>query len=785
MADPSAFFRAGGALAPNAHSYITRKADNELLSAILDGAYCHVLDTRQVGKSSLIKRTFWRLEHEFDAGEYLTIDIDLTIFGRAPRDKWIYSFIAKLVRDSQLDFDLSIWWETQQQHADFVRLQGFLTDVLLTSRSETIVIGIDEIDFIRELDFSDEFFAVVRALYNGRASNPDLNRLVFVLLGTVAPQDLIRKKTITPFNIGTSIKLREITLEEGHPFAAALPEPRQQILERIFYWTNGHPYLTQKIGSIIAKKKDETWSLDDVDEVIASEFFIEKLDSGDVNLQYASSRTLAKSWFERQRLLTLYQQIYQNKRLPANDDQFPLQNELKLAGLIRTADNGQLEVRNRIYRHVFDEQWVQHHLSKWWRFRYRLGWMLFILVLILGSIFFWQQLQQNSDEFRAANYIEEFATNVNPAVRLRNLANLFELEGFQSEGEGLFYELSLEEQIALFATITPDLADEAETVIRHTYYGLSAVDVTRNVANTAVLEAMSSALQQLPDSENSNLLLEVNTWQRARNSAAAGDFETAYADYQFAQRINENNPLLAYETGQLALLSGDMNGAAAAFETALTLNSELQPWIIELVNTNPVLIAYIWGEPEQLAQLPTFVNTPTSTFTPTATWTPTNTPTPSPTPTFTATPTNTPTATFTPTPTWTPSSTPTFTPTAPLGLNIVVPVSGAEVTSPTGVEVQITGTIPEGTKPFLFVQAPNEHLFVYDLFASNTGVNRWVREGVFLGIDTNDCNKSFTLHVVLTTQGAVNSLERSTLDNSVLGLPAGLHQSITVVRRCS
>ncbi len=785
MADPSAFFRAGGALAPNAHSYITRKADNELLSAIVDGAYCHVLDTRQVGKSSLIKRTFWRLQHEFDAGEYLTIDIDLTIIGRAPRDKWIYSFIAKLARDSRLDFDLSSWWETQQQHADFVRLQGFLTDVLLPSRSETIVIGIDEIDFIRELNFSDEFFAVVRALYNGRSSNPDLNRLIFVLLGTVAPQDLIRKKTITPFNIGTSIKLREITLEEGRPFAAALPEPRQQILERIFYWTNGHPYLTQKIGSIIAKKKDETWSLDDVDEVIASEFFNEKLDSGDVNLQYASSRTLAKSWFERQRLLTLYQQIYQNTQLPANDSQSPLQNELKLAGLIRTADNGQLEVRNRIYRQVFDEQWVHLHLSRLWRFRYSLGFLLLIFVLILGGLFYWQQLRQNSDELRAATYIEEFETNVNPAVRLRNLANLFDLVGFQSEGERLFYELSLEEQIALFATITPDLADEAETVIRQTYYGLSAVDVTRNVANTAVLEAMNSALQQLPDAENSILLLEVNAWNRARNSAAAGDFEMAYADYQFAQRTNENNPLLAYETGQLALLSGDVNGAAAVFKTALTLNGDLQPWIAELINNDPRLIAYIWREPEQQVELAALAHTPTPTFTPTATWTPTNTPTPSSTPTFTVTPTNTPTETFTPTPTQTPSATPTFTPTAPSALYIVVPVSGAEVTSPTGIEVQVAGTIFDGYKPFLFVQAPNEHLFVYDLFPSNRSVDRWVREGIYLGIDANGCNKSFTLHVVLTTQGAVNSLERSAEDNSVPGLPAGLHQSVTVVRRCS
>ena len=47
----------GGTLNPRRHVYIERPEDEELLRLLLEGEYCNVLASRQMGKSSLMART--------------------------------------------------------------------------------------------------------------------------------------------------------------------------------------------------------------------------------------------------------------------------------------------------------------------------------------------------------------------------------------------------------------------------------------------------------------------------------------------------------------------------------------------------------------------------------------------------------------------------------------------------------------------------------------------------------------------------------------------------------
>ena len=53
----SAFYITGGTLPPDAASYVERQADKDLLNGLRSGEYCYVLNSRQMGKSSLIA---WR-----------------------------------------------------------------------------------------------------------------------------------------------------------------------------------------------------------------------------------------------------------------------------------------------------------------------------------------------------------------------------------------------------------------------------------------------------------------------------------------------------------------------------------------------------------------------------------------------------------------------------------------------------------------------------------------------------------------------------------------------------
>jgi hypothetical protein len=49
-------YQFGGCLPPQSDSYIERQADAELFEALLAGEFCYVLNSRQMGKSTLRSR---------------------------------------------------------------------------------------------------------------------------------------------------------------------------------------------------------------------------------------------------------------------------------------------------------------------------------------------------------------------------------------------------------------------------------------------------------------------------------------------------------------------------------------------------------------------------------------------------------------------------------------------------------------------------------------------------------------------------------------------------------
>jgi len=350
----SNFYVVGGTLPPEALSYIQRKADTDLLDGLRSGDFCYVLNTRQVGKSSLMIRTAMKLR----SLGYSVAVLDITETGQnLTTEQFYFGLLLRVAEQLNMDDELIDYWRENKEIGPFQRWMTAITEIALPLITSSLIIFIDEIDAVRSLPFpTDELFAGIRECYNRRVSSPDLLRLSFCLLGVAVPEDLIQDVRTTPFNIGKRIELQDFTAEEAMQLAEVIGiKPLKQIM----YWTGGHPYLTQRLCAAVAAK-DINGKFKEVDAICNAMFLSHKAREADDNLAFVRNR-IVRSDTDIAGLLDLYSKVRNDWKRFRNDESYPQLSTLLLAGLARTSGDC-IVVRNRIYRHVFDNNWIKQNM---------------------------------------------------------------------------------------------------------------------------------------------------------------------------------------------------------------------------------------------------------------------------------------------------------------------------------------------------------------------------------------------------------------------------------------
>jgi DNA-binding NarL/FixJ family response regulator len=329
--------KVGGALTTqDASRYIERQAEQEAIRDLKNREYILIFEPRQQGKTSLIN---YIMRHP-KLNDTKTIYIDTSTLDRSTQENWLKTICSRILDKLQEEFGL--YTELPNIPKNSTEWRQFLFSIAtLAHRNEIfLILALDEIGAV-PIPNPIDFFSVIRDIYNSRQAEPVFFHLTFLLVGSFHPRDLIEDDKISPFNIAKRIRLYDFTQNQVRQLVGKLKwsdEQTEEIVERIYYWTNGQPYLTQKLC-----------------ETLNSDTSTENIDISVRALQWEDDNHLPNilKLINGDEIKNYIRRVLSGEKIiffPAANKQ---QTQMELIGILKADADGFCTIRNHIYERAF------------------------------------------------------------------------------------------------------------------------------------------------------------------------------------------------------------------------------------------------------------------------------------------------------------------------------------------------------------------------------------------------------------------------------------------------
>lgn len=341
-------FITGGPVRFDSPFYIQRSIEKHAFDSLVANKYVTLIGPRQFGKTSLLQRIQAIFEQEYN---YAAAWIDLSTFNYQSNDPgiWLSEFCTHLQGQLKVFAPDDFRSPVPNKFQDFIT---YLDNLATQISCNTILILLDEANAVPR-PIRDVFYSNIRWIFTDRTAYrtpfPNLRKFNFAFAGVFAPERLTESKDKSPFNVSEVIYMEDFTIDEVMSLLSHINEKwpntiTPELAETIYSWTEGHPYLSQRLANDLLITKSEH------PDIVFNVETIEQIALQLLNLD--NTEHVIKSVLHDTDLINLMQFIISNKVLVFSRSNENI-SKLFLIGAIRETPEGFCAIRNEVYKLAF------------------------------------------------------------------------------------------------------------------------------------------------------------------------------------------------------------------------------------------------------------------------------------------------------------------------------------------------------------------------------------------------------------------------------------------------